>query len=122
MVLHSLLVRWRRFERRHALPSFIIVNWALGAAVGLVCVALLLIFDPVGLRPLLARSDMAFVAVAMLCGGFAVTFGGVVCAGAVMMLSDRGPDGGRRALKGKRLGQRAPEREFRLSGATISRG
>ena len=92
---YSPLARWRRFERRHDLPSFIIANWALGALVGQVCVALLLCFDPVGLRGLLARSDLAMVALAMLCGGFAVTFGGVVCAGAVM-LSERDPEGGGR--------------------------
>ena len=89
----SPLARWRRFERRHDLPSFIIANCALGALAGQVCVALLLFFDPVGLRPLLLRSDMEIVALAMLCLGFAVTFGGVTSAGAVMLI-ERDPEGG----------------------------
>ena len=84
-----------------------IVNWLGGMAIGVVCAALLLIFDVAGVRSLLWRSDMAFAGTLMLTAAFAFTFGGLVCAAAVMRADDdddRGPPrGGRR---------------FRLAGRT----
>ena len=79
------LARYRRID---PLVRFMIAHWVLGGATGIVCAALLLAIDPFGLRPLIAGSDMAALAVALLAFGFASTFGGLVCAAAVMF-----PDG-----------------------------
>ena len=84
-IVGPVLARYRRID---PLVRFMIAHWALGAATGVVCAALLLLIDPFGLRPLIARSDAAALAVALLAFGFASTFGGLVCAAAVMF-----PDG-----------------------------
>jgi len=84
-IFHPLLARYRRID---PLVRFMIAHWALGAATGVVCAALLLAIDPFGLRQLIAGSDAAALAVALLTFGFASTFGGLVCAAAVMF-----PDG-----------------------------
>ena len=75
---------WRRWGARQPLVRAMIVNWAFGMAIGVFCALLLLAFDFFGIRSLLWRSDMLIVGVAMLCAVFAFTFGGVVCAAAVM--------------------------------------
>ena len=77
-----------------------IANWAFGMAIGVFCAALMLAVDFFGVRSLLWRSDAPIIGVAMLCAGFAFTFGGVVCAAAVMGFeadeTSRGkPKGGR---------------------------
>ena len=64
------------------------VNWAFGMGIGLFCGALLLAFDVFDLRSLLWRSDIPLAGAAMLCAAFAFTFGGVVCAAAIMQLDD----------------------------------
>lgn len=88
--------RWRRMDR---LVRMMIVNWLSGMAVGVVCAALALIFDIAGLRTLLSNSDVAFLGAAMLIAACAFSFGGIVCATAVMRVSDEDepPRGGRRA-------------------------
>ena len=96
--------RWRRFGRRHSLPRFIILHWILGSALGLAFAALLLIVDPVGLRWLILHSNAPFIALALLGGGFALTFGGVVAASAVMLIAPEAtPQGGARARVGEPL-------------------
>ncbi|MGD0187356.1 MAG: hypothetical protein ABSC25_19190 [Roseiarcus sp.] len=75
---------WRRWGELDRLVRAMIVNWAFGMATGVFCALLLLAFDFFGLRSLLWRSDVAITGVAMLCAAFAFTFGGVVCAAAVM--------------------------------------
>ena len=90
---------WARYRRIDPLVRFMIAHWVLGAATGIVCAALLLLIDPFGLRPLIAGSDTAALAVALLGFGFASTFGGLVCAAAVMFpdgyfASDREPPQG----------------------------
>jgi hypothetical protein len=70
--------------------------------VGLLCATVLLALDVAGLRTLLWRSDMPVVATLMLMGAFAFTFGGLVCAAAVMMAGhddDIGPPRGGRKFK-----------------------
>jgi len=74
-----------------------ILHWILGAALGMICAGIILWLDIAGLRSLLFRADhIMWEGVALLLGGFAITFGGVVCASAVMSVSknDDGPDGG----------------------------
>ena len=87
----------RSLSRLDPLVRHLIVNWALGAAAGVISATALIIVDPFGLRPLLAHSDMAAVALFMLYVGFMTTFGGLVCAAAVMFPpDDRPPRGGLR--------------------------
>ena len=66
----------------------IITHWALGAALGMMCAAGLLWLDVAGLPGLLFRADrIMWEGIVLLFGGLAITFGGVVCAGAVMTIS-----------------------------------
>ena len=70
---------------RDPLVGMIVMHWALGALTGIACAALLLALDVAGLRSLLWKADLAAPALALLFGGFAITFGGVVAASAVML-------------------------------------
>ena len=78
----------------------IVVNWALGMGLGASFAVALLAFDFQGIRTLLWRSDVAVVGVILFVGMFALTFGGVVAAGAAMRAGrddDDEPRGGLRA-------------------------
>jgi hypothetical protein len=94
--------RWRRVDR---LVRLMIVNWLGGMAVGVICAALALAFDVAGLRTLLWSSDVALLGAAMLIAAFAFSFGGIVCAAAVMRAGDddEPPRGGRKSRLGARL-------------------
>jgi len=98
---HHLIDAWRRWGERHRLAQAMILNWAFGMGIGVFCAALLLAFDIFGIRSLLWRSDIAFVGAAMLCAAFAITFGGVVAAAAVMQFgeSDDEPRGRSRRVR-----------------------
>ena len=74
-------------NKANPLLHLMIFNWLLGMAAGLLCAAIVLVVDVGGLRTLLVASDMMWTGVLLLFGGFALTFGGVVCATAVMMLA-----------------------------------
>ncbi len=74
----------RRWAAGDPLVRAMIANWAFGMAIGVFCALLILAFDFFGIRSLLWRSDALIAGVAMLCAAFAFTFGGVVCAAAVM--------------------------------------
>jgi hypothetical protein len=96
--------RWsearRRWRRTDPLVRAMILNWALGMLAGLVCAGFILVFDAFGVRSLLWRSDILLPGVALLCAGFAFTFGGVVCATAVMTFgADDGPEGKPKGLR-----------------------
>ncbi len=75
---------WARFGRRNPVVRTMIVHWIIGVGTGLFCAALLLGLDPLGFRSLLFRSDALVPGLVLLFGGFSITFGGVVCAAAVM--------------------------------------
>ena len=93
--------RWLSPEGPHAVVRLLVMHWILGVAVGVLCASLVLWLDVGGLRSLLFRSGSLMPAgLLLLYGGFAVTFGGVVCASAVMTVpvSDRDPGGGRAAI------------------------
>lgn len=114
-LLETARQRWRRMDR---LVRAMIANWIGGMAVGLVCAALLLAFDFSGIRSLLWRSDMAISGTLLLCAAFAFTFGGLVCAAAVMRFGsddDDEPRGGRRA-------RAAPALRPALAAAPARRG
>jgi hypothetical protein len=93
--------------RRDAAPSakgldplvlYMIFHWVFGALLGALFATALLIFDPFGLRPLMRDSGMGPVAAFMLYVGFMTSFGGLVCAVAVMFPpdDDEPPRGGLR--------------------------
>ncbi len=99
---------WRRWGARDRLVRAMIVNWAFGMAVGVFCALLILAFDFVGLRSLLWRSDALIPGLVLLCASFAFTFGGVVCAAAVMSVG--ADDESRGKPKGLRL-RSSPRRQ-----------
>ncbi len=72
--------------------GLIVAHWILGTLFGIGCALLLLAFNVAGLRSLLMASDMGPIGLLLLCSGFGVTFGGVVCASAIMMVPGRDQD------------------------------
>ena len=60
-----------------------------GAILGAACALLLLASDFVGLAQLMSASREPGAAIALLLGGFAATFAGVVAATAVMLIPER---------------------------------
>ena len=93
------LTRAQRANRR--LIRLMIVNWAFGWAIGAIAATAVLAVNLGGLRVLMMKSDLMWQGLALLFGGFGVTFGGVVCATAVMLLpteeDETKPGGGARA-------------------------
>lgn len=83
----------------------IVTHWILGNLLGVAFAGALVLFDPIGLRDLLVRSDSLVPGLFMLFVGFGTTFGGVVAATAVMLAKkdddedDGPPSGGRRERK-----------------------
>jgi hypothetical protein len=75
------LSRWRALD---PIARAMILHWIQGMGVGLVCTALILLFDFAGLRTLLWNSDMPVVGTLLLVAGFAFSFGGLVAAGGAM--------------------------------------
>ncbi len=95
----------RKAVRKPADPlvRYIIFHWALGLLGGALCATLLLLFDPFGIRPLIRDSGLGVPALFLLYVGFMTSFGGLVCAAAVMFPpkdrdDDEPPRGG---LRGK---------------------
>ena len=80
------------------LVRYMIFHWLLGALVGALCATALLLFDPFGIWPLMHDSGMGAEAAFLLYVGFMTTFGGLVCAAAVMFppKDDDPPRGGLR--------------------------
>ena len=91
----------RRVGPRRAADPVIrlfVTNWLLGAALGMICAALVLWLDVARLGSLLIPADhIIWEGLVLLFGGFSLTFGGVVCASAIMTLQSPGgrPDGHR---------------------------
>ena len=85
-----------RRDRPDRVVRLIITHWVFGAMLGMVCATLLLWLDVAGLRSLVLRTDhITWEALVLLFGGFAVTFGGVVSAAAVMAISTNNDNPGR---------------------------
>ncbi len=76
-----------RKRRANRLVRLMVFNWIFGVFVGCCCAGLLLAGDIAGLRSLMLRSELMWQALALLFGGFSITFGGVVCATAIMLPS-----------------------------------
>ncbi len=84
-------------KRLDPLVCYMIFHWVLGALAGALFATALLVFDPFRLRPLMNDSGMGAEAVFLLYVGFMTTFGGLVCAAAVMFPpNDDAPRGGLR--------------------------
>ena len=88
---------WRRMD---PVLRMMLVNWALGIAVGACLAAGMLAFDVMGLRTLLWHSNVAVLGTVLFVTLFATSFGGIVAATAAMRAGkddDDEPRGGRRA-------------------------
>ncbi len=70
---------------RDPLLRTIVTHWILGALMGVASACVLLAGDIANLRTLIMRSDMLGPALALLFGGFAITFGAVLAGAAVML-------------------------------------
>lgn len=80
---------------RDPLVRMVIVNWIMGACMGVAFAALLIAADVAGMGSLISSTDLAIPALALLFGGFAITFGGVIAATAIMLMNeDDDSDGG----------------------------
>lgn len=81
--------RFNRNKKSSRDPTvrLVVTHWILGALTGVGCALYLLACDVAHLRTLIMHSDVSLVALVLLFGGFAVTFGGVVTATAVMMIA-----------------------------------
>src|SRR5271165_3014398 len=66
------------------LVRYVVFHWALGMLGGALCATLLLLFDPFGMRPLFHDSGLGLQAIFLLYVGFMTSFGGFVCAAAIM--------------------------------------
>ncbi len=75
-------------QTRNSLVRLVAVNAGIGVVVGLTCAGALLATDYRGIWSLLWKTDAEIPAFALLFGGFAVTFGSVVCGSAIMALGD----------------------------------
>jgi hypothetical protein len=102
----------------------IITHWMLGAALGMMCGGALLWLDIAGLRSLLFRADrVMWEGIVLLFGGLAITFGGVVCASAVMTVSrnDDDPGAGLAAVPESDVGAFRPAARTAVSEANRAR-
>ena len=93
---------WTLFGRRNPVIRTVILHWIIGVGTGLFCAGLLLGLDTLGIRSLLFRSDALVPGLVLLFGGFAITFGGVVSAAAVMFPDFDERDGGTGARRAPR--------------------
>ena len=84
----------RAMKNSGRLVRLMITNWAFGWAIGFVGAGAVLASNIAGIRDLMFKSDVMWQALALLFGSFGFTFGGVVCATAIMLLPIDEPDAG----------------------------
>ena len=87
----------RRWRSTDPVVRLMVGNGALGMALGALLATGILLFDVLGLRTLLWRSDVRLAGSILFIGWFALTFGGVVAAGAAILAGrddDDEPRGG----------------------------
>ncbi len=82
------------------LVRYMIFHWALGMLGGALCATLLLLFDPFGMWPLMHDSGLGVETIFLLYVGFTTSFGGLVCAAAVMFPPKDDDDEPRGGLRG----------------------
>lgn len=75
--------------------AYIVRHMFIGVGFGALFATGALWFDVAGLGSLIMASNDRVVALSLLYGGFAVTFGSVVCGTAIMMISDADEFSGR---------------------------
>jgi hypothetical protein len=75
-----------------SVPRTLVINAVTGAVVGLAVLALLLVLDPLGLRPLLARDEQGPLLLVIMALQFAAGFAAFAAATGLFLL-DRDPDG-----------------------------
>jgi hypothetical protein len=90
----------QRRKKLDPLVRYMIFHWFLGMLGGALCVTLLLVFDPFGIWPLIHDSGLGVPAIFLLYIGFMTSFGGLVCAAAVMFPPDDNDDTPRGGLRG----------------------
>ncbi len=84
-----------RAYRAQRLVRLMLYNWALGALFGFAMAGLIVASNVAGLRELILNATPMWLPLLALFVGFGSTFGGVVCATAVMLLQvDDKADGG----------------------------
>jgi hypothetical protein len=85
-----------RRKKIDPLVRYMLFHWLLGMLGGALGVTLLLVFDPFGIWPLIHDSGLGVPAIFLLYIGFMTSFGGLVCAAAVMFppKDDDGPPRG----------------------------
>jgi hypothetical protein len=71
---------------QYGLVHVMALHFVFGFVVGLTCGSILLAFDFAGLRSLIWRADAVTADLIVFLVGFAVTFGGMVSATAIMVL------------------------------------
>lgn len=96
----------RRWRRADPVVRMIVAHWALGMALGALLALVWLGFDVLGLRSLIWRSDVAAMATFVFVAMFALTFGGVVAATAVMQAGKDDGDEPRGGLRAPAIGLR----------------
>jgi hypothetical protein len=84
----------RAMRNSGRLVRLMITNWAFGWAIGFVGAAAVLASNMAGIRDLMFKSEIMWEALALLFVSFGFTFGGVVCATAVMLLPIDEPEAG----------------------------
>jgi hypothetical protein len=67
----------------------ILINWVAGACMGAAFAAVLLAADVAGIGGLIMGDSVSIPALALLFGGFSITFAGVIAATAIMLMNDR---------------------------------
>lgn len=88
-----------RDKKLDPLVRYMLFHWLIGMLGGALGVTLMLVFDPFGIWPLIHDSGLGFPAIFLLYVGFMTSFGGLVCAAAVMFPpkdDDEPPRGGLR--------------------------
>lgn len=68
---------------------YLAVHAAIGIAVGCACAAALLLLDVAGVGTLIAGTSTPLVPIALLFGGFALTFGSLAMGSAIMLLPEQ---------------------------------
>lgn len=81
-------LRARRWPKVLEIRRYILLPGLAGVLAGQVAVAALLWLDVGALRTMILASPQGWVAVLLLCAGFAITFGSAAIGGAVMAIGD----------------------------------
>lgn len=78
----------RRWSWLPEIRRYILLPGLAGVLAGQAAVAALLALDVGGLRTLILASHDGWIAIALLCSGFAITFGSAAIGAAVMAIGD----------------------------------